>query len=143
MSELSASKQAPHFDPAVYTGAVSDGLTIKRVYGEAYDTPAGTVIPVAKVIGGALAFGGYGSGHGPLSGTGEETGGGSGSGGGGTLGLRVKPLGAYVVRGEDIRWVPTIDVNRIALTALAGLTVAIVATVAGTALVKRKRGLLF
>lgn len=143
MSELSTSKQAPHFDPAIYTDAVLDGLTIKRVYGEAYDTPAGTVIPVAKVVGGAVAFGGYGSGNGPLSSTGEESGGGSGSGGGGTSALRVKPLGAYVVRGSEVNWVPTIDVNRIALTAIAGVTVAIVAAVAGTALVKRKRGLLF
>jgi len=40
-------------------------------------------------------------------------GGGSGSGGGFALGAR--PVGAYVIDGEQVRWEPAVDVTRIVL----------------------------
>lgn len=143
MSEISAENQAPHYDPATYTAATLDGLHVKRVFGEAYETSAGTVIPVAKIVGGTSGLGGYGTGHGTNPATDSRSGSGSGSWGVGTLGLRVKPLGAYTVQGSEIRWSPALDCNRIALFAIAGVTVLAVAAVAGNALIKRKRGLLF
>jgi uncharacterized spore protein YtfJ len=85
-----------------------DALTVKRVFGEPVQTNGVTVIPAAKIGGGA------GGGDGKS----EE---GSGSGGG--FGLSAKPAGVYVVRGNEVSWQPAIDVNRIVL---GGQIVAIV-----------------
>ncbi len=35
------------------------------------------------------------------------------------LGLTARPVGAFVVRGREVRWVPAVDLTRIALGALA------------------------
>ncbi|MFC5289475.1 hypothetical protein ACFPM7_20680 [Actinokineospora guangxiensis] len=57
----------------------------------------------------------------------------TGGGGGGEdgtlkglgLGLAARPVGAFVVRGRDVRWVPALDVTRLALGALAAAALAI------------------
>jgi uncharacterized spore protein YtfJ len=87
-----------------------DAITVKRVYGDPYERNGVTVIPAAAVGGGA----GGGSGEGPEKGQ---------SGGGAGFGLAARPVGAYVLEGSDVRWVPARDVNRIAQQALlvAGL----------------------
>jgi uncharacterized spore protein YtfJ len=92
-------------------GQARDALTVKRVYGEPYEKDGVMVIPAAKVQGGA----GGGDGEGP-----DGTGKGSGSG----FGLIARPVGAFVIRGDQITWRPAVDVNRIAL---GGQIVAIVA----------------
>jgi uncharacterized spore protein YtfJ len=88
-----------------------DAVTVKRVYGEPYERNGVTVIPAASVLGG----GGGGGGTEP---NGEE---GSGLG----FGLRGRPVGAYVIRGEQVSWEPALDVTRLAvgaqLLALAAL----------------------
>src|ERR687892_2547158 len=76
-----------------------DAMSVKRVFGEPYEKNGVTVIPVARVQGGA----GGGGGEGP-----EGQGRGSGSG----FGVTARPVGAYVIRGQDVRWQPAIDVNR-------------------------------
>ena len=92
-----------------------DALTVKRVFGDPYEKDGVTVIPAARVQGGA----GGGSGEGP-----EGQGSGSGSG----FGLNARPVGAYVIRGNDVEWRPAIDINRIVvgaqLLALVALLVA-------------------
>ncbi len=87
-----------------------DAITVKRVFGDPYEKNGVTVIPAARVMGGG--GGGQGEGEGP---GGEGTGRGSGSG----FGLAALPAGAYVIRGNDVRWQPAIDVNRIITGALA------------------------
>jgi uncharacterized spore protein YtfJ len=77
-----------------------DALNVRRVYGEPIEKDGVTIIPAARIGGGA----------GGGSGDGEE---GSGSGGG--FGLSAKPAGAYIVRDGEVRWEPAIDVNRIVL----------------------------
>jgi uncharacterized spore protein YtfJ len=84
---------------AVLEGA-KDVITTKRVIGEPYEKNGITVIPVVAASGG----GGGGGGAGP-----------EGQGTGGGFGLSVKPLGAFVIKGEDVRWVPAIDVTRVIL----------------------------
>jgi len=87
-----------------FTDVVSnarDSITVKRVYGEPYERNGVTVIPAAVVMGGG---GG---------GTGDEEDGRSGSGGG--FGIRARPVGAYVVRGEEVSWQPAFDLNRVLL----------------------------
>jgi uncharacterized spore protein YtfJ len=97
--------------------AVSDVLTVKRVFGEAYEADGVTIIPVASVRGGG--GGGGGEGDAPEAGT--------GSGGGMGFGLNVRPVGALVVKDGTVSWVPSVDVMRVVfggqLVALAGILV--------------------
>lgn len=81
-----------------------DAFTVKRVFGEPYEKDGVTVIPVARVRGGA----GGGEGEG-------EPGEGKGSGGG--FGMSAAPVGMYVIRDGHVRWRPAIDVGRIILGA--------------------------
>ena len=103
-------------------GQARDALTVKRVFGDPYERNGVTVIPVAKVQGGA----GGGGGEGP-----EGAGKGSGSG----FGMTVRPVGAFLLRGDDITWRPTVDVNRIVL---GGQVVAIVALLTIRAIAKAR-----
>lgn len=88
------------------TGA-RDALTVKRVFGDAYEVDGVTVIPVARLAGGS---GGGGSEQGD---------------GGGGFGLAAAPAGVYVVDGGRVRWQPAVDVNRLVAAAAAVLVAAI------------------
>ena len=85
-----------------------DAITVTRVFGEPYEKNGVTVIPAARI--GGAGGGGGGEGEGP---GGEGSGKGSGSG----FGIAGRPAGAYVIRGEEVRWQPAIDVNRVILGA--------------------------
>jgi uncharacterized spore protein YtfJ len=97
-------------------------LTVKRVFGESYEKDGVTVIPVARVQGGA----GGGGGEGP-----DSQGKGSGSG----FGLSARPVGVFVIRGDELTWRPAVDVNRIVL---GGQVVAVVALLTIRAIVKAR-----
>jgi uncharacterized spore protein YtfJ len=75
-----------------------DSITVKRVYGEAIERNGVMVIPAAAVIGGA----GGGQGDQP---DGAE-------GGGAGFGLHARPVGAYVIRGQEVSWEPAMDLSR-------------------------------
>lgn len=77
-----------------------DAITVKRVYGDPIEQEGVTVIPAAAV-------GGGGGGGGDAE-----------HNGGGGFGLRARPVGAYVIRGDHVTWVPAIDVTRLAVVAL-------------------------
>lgn len=85
-------------------GQARDALTVKRVFGEPYEKNGVTVIPAARVQGGA----GGGGGEGP-----EGQGKGSGTG----FGLSARPIGAFLIRGDEVSWRPAVDINRIVLGA--------------------------
>jgi uncharacterized spore protein YtfJ len=91
------------------TSAVKDTTTVGRVFGQPYDVDGAMIIPVARIGGG----GGGGGDHA------METG---GSGGG--FGVTASPVGVYVVRDGDVRFVPTVDVvalaSRAVVLAVAG-----------------------
>ena len=112
---------------------VADNLSVRRAFGEAYEKNGMLIIPVAIVAGG----GGGGTGHNrrgdPAAGpdsppdapdapdaahdrTPQDSG--RTEAGGGFGGL-VLPSGAYVVNGDQVRWVPAVDVT---ITVLASLT---------------------
>jgi len=77
-----------------------DALTVRRVFGEAYELDGVKVIPVARLGGG----GGGGGGD-------DE----SGSSGFGTgFGVGAYPVGVYRVHDGNVEWKPAVDVNRIA-----------------------------
>jgi uncharacterized spore protein YtfJ len=79
-----------------------DIITVKRVFGEPYEKNGVTLIPAARVQGGA----GGGGGEGP-----EGQGKGSGTG----FGLSARPVGAFLIQGDDVTWRPAVDINRIVL----------------------------
>ena len=94
------------FDPSALVSTAADLLTVRRVFGEAYEHDGVRVIPVAKVMGGhGLGYGGEGTGDkvdGTVDGTVDGAQGGGGEGGGGGWGVRVRPgrSGAPVVDAE-------------------------------------------
>ncbi len=95
-----------------------DALSVKRVFGEAYEVDGVTIIPVARVAGG----GGGGAREG------EES---EGSGYGSGFGLRASPVGIYEVRDGQVEWKPVVDVTRLAKggQVLAGIVAVCVALV--------------
>jgi uncharacterized spore protein YtfJ len=86
------------------TGA-RDTLTVSRVYGEPIERNGVMVIPAAELTGG----GGGG-------GDAEHN-------GGGGFGVRARPVGSWIIRGDDVTWEPAIDATKVALR---GMLVAIV-----------------
>lgn len=124
----------PRFDAAHLTNAVSDTVTVRRVFGEAYESNGSTVIPVARVW--AATGMGLGDGEGglptfkPSSDDGGVGGGhGGGHGGGGGYGVHVRAVGVYVIDQDGVRWQPSLDVNRVILGGqIAGA--AVVSTIA-------------
>jgi uncharacterized spore protein YtfJ len=95
-------------------------MTVKRVFGEPYEKDGVTIIPAARVQGGA----GGGSGEDP-----QGQGRGSGSG----FGVTARPVGAFIIRDGDLTWRPAIDATRIAI---GGQVVAIVALLTARAIYK-------
>jgi uncharacterized spore protein YtfJ len=108
--------------------AVNDAMTVKRVFGDAYQAGGASIIPVAAVRG--LGCGGGGEGSGPeLQGT--------GSGAGVGFGVTARPVGVFVVKGDTVSWTPSIDVARIVL---GGQLVAVAAILTlGRILTHRRR----
>jgi uncharacterized spore protein YtfJ len=104
-----------------------DALTVKRVFGEAYERDGVTVIPAASIRGGAGGGGGEGE-------TPDGRGRGAGSGGG--FGLIAKPAGVYVIDGNDVSWRPAVDVNRVIL---GGQVIAIVFLVLLGGILRRRQ----
>jgi uncharacterized spore protein YtfJ len=99
-----------------------DALTVKRVFGEPYERDGTTIIPAARVQGGA----GGGSGEDPQ---------GQGKGSGSGFGMTARPVGAFVIRDGELSWRPAVDVNRIVL---GGQVVAIVALLTIRAFIKAR-----
>jgi uncharacterized spore protein YtfJ len=76
-----------------------DAITVKRVYGDPVEREGVTIVPAAAVGGGG-------------GGGGDD----EGNGGGG-FGVKARPVGAWVIRGDEVAWRPAVDVNRIAVYA--------------------------
>jgi uncharacterized spore protein YtfJ len=91
---------------ATITERLKASADVKIVYGEPQVVEGKTIIPVA------VASYGFGAGVGTQ---------GEGSGGGG--GLRVKPVGVLEITAERTRFIPVIDVNRLATLGLIALVV--------------------
>ena len=85
---------------------VGRAARVESVFGESREIAGRTVIPVARVC--------YGGGGGGGEGKAEESKQ-QGCGGGGGLGVGVRPVGFLVVTEEAERWVPVLDVTRLAM----------------------------
>jgi uncharacterized spore protein YtfJ len=90
----------------------SDKIGAKRVFGEPYEKNGVTIIPAARVMGGA----GAGEGEMPQpagEGAPWEEGAKRPLGSGGGFGMSGRPAGAFVIKGDEVTWMPALDVNRI------------------------------
>jgi uncharacterized spore protein YtfJ len=97
-------------DAAQTIAQAREALTVKRVFGDPYEKNGITVIPVAKVQGGA----GGGGGEAP-----------EGKGGGSGFGVAARPAGVFVIRGDEVGFRPAIDVNKVIVGAQAVAIVAL------------------
>ena len=109
---------------------VADNLSVRRAFGTGYEKDGMLIIPVAIVAGG----GGGGAGR---NRRGDQDAGPDGppeaavtaddsapqdsgrTGAGGGFGGLVLPSGAYVVKGDQVRWVPAVDVTIVVLASLS------------------------
>ncbi|NNF54660.1 MAG: sporulation protein [Acidimicrobiales bacterium] len=104
---------------------VRDSISVRRVFGDAYELDGVTIIPVARVAGGGGGGGGDAA---------ESDGGGNGFGTG--FGLAAYPVGVYEVHDGAVEWKPSVDVNRLAK---GGQVLAGIATVCLTLIFLRRR----
>jgi uncharacterized spore protein YtfJ len=155
--EEAAMSEQHRIDLSALTHAASEALSVRRVFGEAYEAEGALIIPVAKIAGGNAVAGGRGSAgfgrpgddgdgttpeppdgphhtHGPhgLFDHGQSQGGGDA----GVYLARTKPLGVYVVDVDGVHWRPAVDLNRVIL---GGQIVGAVALLALARTIHRRR----
>jgi uncharacterized spore protein YtfJ len=109
---------------------VADNLSVRRAFGTAYEKDDMLIIPVAIVAGGGGGGIGRNRHRNPAAGPGSPPGEDAAAHGvtpqdpgrteeGGGFGGLVLPSGAYVVKGDQVRWVPAVDVTIAALASLS------------------------
>lgn len=98
-----------------FVSIAQDAIHVRRVYAEPYEKDGVTVITAARVSGG----GGGGTGQNKQEGQGE----------GGGFGVNASPAGAYVIKGDNVRWVPAVDPQK--LFASVGVVIIAVAVMRG------------
>src|SRR3989441_12784010 len=96
-------------------------MRASEVFGTPYEKNGVTIIPAAKIAGGA--GGGGDEGQPPAGGVG--------------FGVSSRPVGAFVIKGGDVSWQPGLDLNRLILM---GQGVAIVALLGARAIRKAGTG---
>jgi uncharacterized spore protein YtfJ len=110
-------------DAANLLAKAGDNLSVRRAFGTAYEKDGILIIPVALVAGGG--GGGTGRPHpdplrdgGPAQHETTPQDSARMDAGGGFGGL-VLPAGTYVVKGDQVRWVPAVDTTIIVLASLS------------------------
>jgi uncharacterized spore protein YtfJ len=91
---------------------LTDAARAGLVFGEPVTADGTTLVPAARVAGGA----GTGSGNGA-----------AGGGSGGGLALTARPVGAFVIRGGEVTWRPAFDVDRLVVAGTAIVLAAVLA----------------
>jgi uncharacterized spore protein YtfJ len=108
-------------------GKVGQNLSVSRAFGTAYEKDGSMVIPVAFVAGGG---GGGENTSGSLSADASDdvesedddsSSESESSGSGGGFGGVVMPAGVYVVKDEQVRWVPAVNANLVIVVAFLTL----------------------
>lgn len=104
-------------DVATMMETAKDTFSVRRVFGDPIAHNGIQVIPAVRVRGGG------GSGGGPTPSAGPDPdgigAGASGGGSGGGFGLVASPAGVYVVDGNEVRWRPAVNAERIVLSGMA------------------------
>ncbi len=104
-------------------GKAEEAFTVRRVFGEPFESDGVTVIPTARV-------------QGAVGGGGGEAPGGEGSGTGTGFAMNTKPFGVFVIKDGEVTWQPAIDVNR---AILGGQLFAITALLVLRSVIKARR----
>ncbi|MDH4365912.1 MAG: spore germination protein GerW family protein [Acidimicrobiia bacterium] len=99
-------------DVSTMMETAKDALSVRRVFGDPIAHNGIQVIPAARVRGGG------GSGGGPQASP-DPDGAGAGTSSGGGFGLVASPAGVYVVDGNEVRWRPAVNTERIVLSGMA------------------------
>ena len=125
-------EEAADMDVETILAKAAENLSVRRAFGTAYERDGMLIIPVALVAGGG--GGGAGTGRTPSgdSAAGPDAPPGAGpaghdaasqdpdrTGAGGGFGGLVLASGVYVVKGDQGRWVPAVDVTIVALASLS------------------------
>ena len=104
---------------------VSDQVSVRRAFGAAYEKDGLLIIPVAIVAGGGgggMARPGRANpalrGSTPPEGADAAPQDPASMDSGGGFGGVVLPIGVYVVKGDQVRWVPAVDVTVVLLASL-------------------------
>ena len=84
-----------------------DAMAVSRVYGEPIERNGVTLIPAAAVMGG----GGGGS---------DDA-----QNGGGGFGVSARPVGTWIIRGDEVEWEPAMDATQVALRGMLLVMVAL------------------
>ena len=90
----------------------SEHLSVRRAFGTAYEKDGMLIIPVALVAGG----GGGGTAVAEKDGAPQDA---RRPDAGGGFGGVVLPSGAYVVQGDQVRWVPAVDTTILVVASLS------------------------
>ncbi len=118
-------EEAVDMDVENLVAKAAESLSVRRAFGAAYEKDGMLIIPVALVAGGG--GGGTGTarsrpGSPPEAGPAGPDAASHHSGGtdaGGGFGGLVLPSGAYVVKGDQVRWVPAVDGTIVVLASLS------------------------
>jgi uncharacterized spore protein YtfJ len=89
------------FDQLLSNGM--DLMTVRRVYGEPYQSNGVVFVPAASIRGGMGGGEGEGSDTTP-------------AGQGGGMGISARPIGAYRIQGDEVEWVPAVDLTKVIVT---------------------------
>jgi uncharacterized spore protein YtfJ len=96
---------------------VSETMHVSRSFGPASEHDGVTIVPVAIVVGGG------GGGTQPIEGSSDaartDADAGVATGSGGGFGTVSWPIGVYAVKDGHVRWVPVLDVTRLAIAAIS------------------------
>ena len=129
-----------------------DAMNARRVFGEPIDRDGVTIVPVMRLLGGA--GGGGGEENASLGGAAgvmtdavadattdasiEPAAGlqGAAASFGVGFGVKASPAGVYVIKGDDVRWLPAVEPERLAFIAgtIVVIALLIVRSIARTAL---------
>lgn len=104
-----------------------DAMSVSRVFGDPFTVDGVTIVPVARVSGGAGGGGGEGTG------SDEEVGQGFGTG----FGFGAQAVGVYEIHDGQVNWKPAVDINRL----LRGSQVlgGIISVIVGLVFLRRQR----
>jgi uncharacterized spore protein YtfJ len=100
---------------------MSENLSVQRAFGTAYERGGALIIPVALVAGGGGGGEGTDTGHKGAPESSDEGATTPANGSGGGFGGVVMPAGVYVVKDDQVRWVPSVNVTLLVLAGLATL----------------------
>jgi uncharacterized spore protein YtfJ len=100
-------------------GQARDAISVQRVFGDPIEKNGVMVIPVARVMGGAGGGDGAREPEAEAGAAGETVQGGAAAAPSGIgFGVMAGPAGAYVIKGDQVRWEPAVSIER--MTVIVG-----------------------